>query len=90
MLDVTELKPIPALLGAFPAAEQWEIRRALVEHGANPNDYAHATYRGSGQDSYDDWYERRGLATFWPRVVLSGDVAFARRLLVSRLQGAGL
>ena len=78
-----KLKPIPALLGAFPAAEQWEIRRALVEHGANPNDYAHATYRGAGQDSYESWDERKELAAFWPRVVLSGDVMLARRLLVA-------
>jgi ankyrin repeat protein len=78
-----ELKPIPALLGAFPAAEEWEIRRLLVEHGANPNDYAHATYKGSGQGSYHGWHGREELAAFWPRVVLSGDVTFARRLLVA-------
>lgn len=74
------LKPVPMLFAAFPEGEKAAIQQLLVAHGANVNDYAHATYN-HGQSAYELWECRDVLSAYWPRVVLSGDVAYARWLL---------
>jgi hypothetical protein len=72
------LQPIPTLLGVYPVAEKAAIQHLLVEHGADPNDFAHATY----ESTHESWSDgRKVLSVYWPRIVLAGDVARARRLL---------
>ena len=74
-------QPIPMLYTAFPQDQKDAIQRLLLAHGADVNNYAHATY-STGQSIEKRWDCREeSLSAYWPRVVLSGDVAHARRLL---------
>jgi len=74
-------QPIPMLYTAFPQDQKDAIQRLLLAHGADVNNYAHATYK-NGQSIDKQWDCREeSLSAYWPRVVLSGDVSHARRLL---------
>ena len=72
---------IPMLYTAFPQDQKDAIQRLLLAHGADVNNYAHATHN-TGQSIDKRWDCREeSLSAYWPRVVLSGDVSHARRLL---------
>ncbi|KOO26643.1 hypothetical protein Ctob_003841 [Chrysochromulina tobinii] len=74
-------QPIPMLYTAFPQDQKDAIQRLLLAHGADVNNYAHATYK-NGQSIDKQWDCREeSLSAYWPRVVLSGDVSHARRLI---------